>query len=204
MIHAWHLCICGRGQKRSTPTGTELLWSELQDRCHEPGTAIELRNWDDDWEPLAEQIARLAHVTHPAPQVYIYGYSWGGGWGALTLCNELDKRNIPVTHLVLCDAVYRSRLLPPWFQANPLSIIRPPTEEHPERGVHIVIPKNVQAITWFRQFKNRPRGHQIVAAKDSTLKIPPAIVLPVKHCEIDDHRDYLNTAISIASGATPC
>jgi thioesterase domain-containing protein len=104
-------------------------------------------------------------------KIVIAGYSWGG-YSATVLARELAKHGRKVDQMVLCDAVYRHNYwLGNWRALCPLSKIK--------------IPKNVKEVSWFKQQKNYPRGHRIIAESDTT-KINKPFELMFKHQRCDD------------------
>lgn len=112
------------------------------------------------------------------------GYSWGG-YTAIKLAQQLAKRGLRVRHIILSDAVYRHhywlgqwRALVPWTK--------------------IVIPKNVQEVTWFYQRQNLPRGHNIVALNGKTIINPGISVHGITHKYMDDCDQFHEAVLRIA------
>lgn len=184
MISTWHILISGFTQTLGRPNGTERLWLRLRS-LSSPETCVQQFVWDDDWQGHAERIWRL---SEPLTCVYVYAYSWGAGWGFITLAQALEKRGMAIAHAVLCDPVYRSRVLPTWLPANPLSLLSAPK---------IKIPANVHEVTWLRQRVNRPAGHDLVASGKHT-RLHPAKELAVGHQWMDEHHEYHIAAMNVA------
>lgn len=187
MIHTWHILISGFTQDANEPSGTEALWSQMR-QLSSAGICVQCMTWKDDWAGLAERITR---TSVKLPRVYIYAYSWGAGHGFTTLADELGKRGIWVRHAVLCDPVYRSRLLPTWLPFNPLSLMRTPK---------IRVPKNVDRVSWLRQKQNRPAGHDLKADTPAT-QIDKPILLARNHAWMDDAPEYHDMALRVAREA---
>ncbi len=95
-----------------------------------------------------------------------------------------------VRHAVLSDAVYRSRVLPTWLPANPLSLKHWPAIE---------VPDNVREVHWFHQAVDRPAGHRIVAADPKQTRVHPGTKLSVPHARMDDAAAYHGMAWRLAT-----
>jgi len=79
-VSVWHLVISGFTQGIKAPNGAQLLWSMLR-AAHQNGkSVVELFPWNADWSHVAEWIWRFRPLDRPV-RVYVYAYSWGGGWG---------------------------------------------------------------------------------------------------------------------------
>jgi len=194
VIREWHICISGFRQDLAHRSGTEQLYNSLRLMAG-PEVDADLRLWNEDWDAYA---AYLMRNSEPDAEFIIFGYSWGGGWGAMKLIaalGRLQKQRVKDRHaasdahprvptiprLILCDAVYRSPWTPDWLPLNPKSLL-----PHPK----IKIPANVGRVTWFTQTNNKPAGHTVVAREPDATTIDPGIDLTaegVNHGTIDEH-----------------
>lgn len=188
-IAVWHVVISGFTQGLGQPNGAQLLWSMLRG-AHQNGRAVvELFPWNADWSHVAEWIWRFRPLERPV-QVFVYAYSWGGGWGFPRLARELGKRAIEIQTAVLSDAVYRH----PLRSLAWLSLCRRP---------RIAVPPNVREVHWFFQRKNKPAGHQVVAADAKRTKIHDGRQAWATHHYMDDLPAWYQTAIEVAAAARP-
>ena len=179
----------GFTQAWDSETGQERLWRKLRSTCPKD-LVLDPIPWDANMKFAARFIDRN---TPPDSPLYGYFYSWGGGWFFPRVCKELQKLKRRFNTVVLCDAVSRTKWLPSWLPINFLSMTDIPK---------LVVPSNVDNVYWFRQQENRPAGHRIVSASSKT-KIYPGRWMDVPHNVIDDHKDYHNLAIKVASGELP-
>lgn len=181
-IHTWHVLCAGFLQREGDPNGFLRLWHELHAEHAGPDTCVLLRQWSDDTNRLAELIFRLCNRT--APCIVLYGYSWGG-WSAVLLARQLQRRGLFVDHLVLCDAVYRH-----WYWLGQWRAFWP--------WKRIVIPANVAEVTWFRQRFDWPRGHDVVAEDGRETRVHEPREVRVAHVYMDDLAEFRATAKAIA------
>lgn len=188
-IKAWHVCISGFTQHLGRPNGLEVLWQQLRSRHHNGCVAVELCAWNDNWQHVAEFIWRF-RPPHIRPQIYIYAYSWGGGWGFPSLARELRSRGLQVDAAVLSDAVYRH-----WYRAGNWRAYAPWSE--------IVVPCNVQRVHWFYQRQTRLRGHRVVAEDGDSTRVWGGIELEVDHAYMDDAREFHELSLAVAAGHKP-
>ena len=181
------IVISGFLQSEHGHTGSSKLW-RMMGFLRNEHTVVSLREWNTDWKDYALKIARLANEDKETPVIRIFGYSWGGGWGAMRLCWYLRANGLPVSSLVLCDAVYRSR----WLTLSWKSLTRDPK---------IKIPDNVRGdVFWFRQRRDKPSGHTlIVAGKFTTLNKP--VWLDLTHKAMDDSPEYHKKALEVAGNS---
>lgn len=191
-IPAWHVVISGFTQRLEHPSGSQYLWNSIRlarENCREAACLLE--PWNSDWRGIAEWIWRFRPLDRPA-RVYVYAYSWGGGWGFPQLAKELDERGIEIQHAVLTDPVYRSprRLLAP-LALCPI--------------VPIMVPANVREVSWFFQRTNRfLRGHEPIAADPLRTKINKGVeCLGLTHHYMDDSNEWFLRCLRIASQARP-
>lgn len=155
---------------------------------------VELRTWNSRWKETARYIER---TTTKNARIFVVAYSWGGGWGFPRLAlHLLGKREI--RQVVLCDAVYRSDVLPSRLPFNPLSLSKLPT---------IRVPRNVMSVRWLRRASRdlRPadasgrrrfrlsgliRGHRVVAEDAILTDVQARAELAVGHSEIDETEEF--------------
>lgn len=181
-ICKWIVVIGGFTQDAHRPTGVETLWLKLR-RFAGPYVSLQLREWNDDFEGLAERIWRLK-PDGLEPDVRINAYSWGAGHGAIELSEQLGQRGISVTKMVLCDPVYHSWVAP-WRAV--WSLVEP----------RITIPANVREVWSLRQEVNRPRGHDVKTSNADTVVHAPK-VLKRAHQWMDDAPDWHSLAVEAA------
>lgn len=163
----WHFVIGGFLQDRDEVNGVLRLWDRLSKRAG-PHVHVRLLEWHDDMEEVAQQVA-IVKLLHDAPcRVTIDGFSFGGGWGAPRLARALDRRDIRVSRMNLCDPVYKHPLWLLWL----LSL-------SPWRKIRI--PANVDHVDYFLQRNGRPMGHELVAEGERTTIAPPIFVKGVTH-----------------------
>lgn len=186
MIFTWHHLIGGFTQGLGAPTGLERLWLEMRP-LSSPACCIQLWTWRDDFEAVAGFIRRN---SGPAPAINIYAYSWGAGVGFIALAEALGKLGMRVARAVLCDPVYRSRVLPDWLPCNPLSLTDFPK---------LQIPDNVEVVRWTHQTVNRPRGHRPTPTGRNTI-IEPGLRLQLPHEKMDDAAEFHALALATAKG----
>lgn len=146
------------------------------------GARIEYRAWDTDWPAFAEYCRGLVGY---GGTVSIVGYSWGGGWGAKRLSEQLQDRGLYIPRMLLCDPVYRSPFLPAWLPLNPLSLIaigklRPA----------IRLPSNIRRVEWLRQGVSYPRGHDLVAINSQATRIKAPVEIQLVHSEMDESYEF--------------
>jgi hypothetical protein len=121
--------------------------------------------------------------------VFVYAYSWGGGWFAPRFAEALG---LPIHTLLLCDAVYRSKIFPSWLVFNPTSLWG---------GAKIKIPANVLRVRWLYQKQDRwLKGHEPVASGPGTT-IVSGVECHVGHSEMDDTPEFKSMALEIFNGA---
>jgi pimeloyl-ACP methyl ester carboxylesterase len=174
-IRSWHVVISGFLQDEGEPTGMVSLWRRLR-RLSDAETCVELRNWNDNWRQFAELIWRM-RPADCEPDVRIYAYSYGGGWGAMQLARQLKRRGIGVRVMVLSDPVFRS----PWLLLRWLSLVS---------YAFIVVPDNVRNVIWFRQTTNRPAGHHLIAQNPDRTRIAESKWVEVAHQYMDDLPEF--------------
>ena len=184
IVSEWHILLSGFMQRASDVNGVVLIWDEL--RYIVPDHAVvKLHGWDCNLADIAELIKRTSPAG-PKPLVNIYGYSWGG-YSAVLLSRELQRRGVPVQRLVLCDAVYRHWYCLGWWRAF-------------APWARIMVPDNVRRVTHFRQTQSRPKGHPVKAVNPGRTKMDPAVLLPIDHMWMDDAAEFRAACIDAAKG----
>jgi pimeloyl-ACP methyl ester carboxylesterase len=157
------------------------------------GARIEYRTWRYDWEAMAEY---SQHMLDPGGVVYIVGYSWGGGWGARRYTQELANRGIEVPELLLCDAVYRSSVLPVWAPANIRSVFN-----SGPLAPKIEIPSNVRNVHWLRQRENKPQGHDVSPVNPQRTALTMPVLLKLPHSEMDESDEFAEMSFEMVDRA---
>lgn len=177
-IDGWDIIIEGFTQESGTLNGMVHVWSDLIEatKCRE-AWRVELLRWNDKVWNQAELIKRIAQFSGVKPIINVYAYSWGGQTAA-NFARELRRRGLTVNRMVLTDAVYRHtgivgnlgnwRVLATWFP--------------------IVIPDNVNRVSWFRQYECFPRGHDLVCSKPGVIDKP--VVVTLDHKWMDDLGEF--------------
>lgn len=169
---------------------------KLSERLHELGynnhvSRVTLHTWKDNWASVAENIWLLGQLHRATVIVNIYAYSWGGGWGAVRLARELNKRGIQVLYIVCSDAVFRHpSLLMRWT-----SLLGRKYPWSPK----IRIPSNVVHVKPFHQTQNRPQGHRIVGDREFSGVIRESVELKRTHQYMDDAPEFHAAAIAAAA-----
>jgi len=175
--------ISGFLQDEGKPTGMVGLWATLHHMVSGPSTRVELRSWHDDWNAVAEFIWRQ-RTNGNGVDVVICAYSWGGP-SAMELARQLGRRGIAVRHMVLADPVYRLR----WALWRVFF-----------RWPKIRVPKNVRRVTWFRQHRDWPEGHDLVAEDRGMTDIEAPTVLDCGHTYVDDSPQFHAACRKITRG----
>lgn len=181
-IRVWNVCISGFLQNESRLTGVLAIWRRLHADFYGSDVRVELRTWRENWSALADCI-HLLRPDDQQPVVNVFGYSWGG-YAAVLLARQLERRGIVVANLVLCDAVYRhSYWLGNWRALVPWS--------------RIVVPANVQRVRWFRQRVGMPMGHEVVPADERRTHVYPAKSVGVEHVYMDELPEFAATCRAV-------
>lgn len=175
----WVYVIPGFTQTRGTRTRLIDLWADFHAEYAGPSAVVQLQPWCSDWASEAEFIARSSRTY---PRIFVVAYSWGAGYGFVQLAKHLADRGLDVLRAWLIDPVYRHRYwLGQWRAFVP--------------SVPITVPANVKRVSWWRQDKSYPKGHDLRAAAQSTHVEDPHW-LNVGHVHMDDHRPTLNLIAS--------
>lgn len=190
-VRHWHFLISGYSQNYSTPTGCERIWGSVDDMLAAtgPGVRVLYFQWNSPWKQIAEMVKRC---SAEGTCIRIYAYSWGAGFGFITLAKELHRRGIGIRHAVLCDGVWRRPGIPAGFNwVGSLSSVW--------RKGKLPIPASVDEVTWCYQTNNRPDGDQPVAAKGARTIIHPGFKLTdAVHATADDSQWFYDTSIRVA------
>lgn len=176
----WIVPIMGFRESSAQETGIERIWRGLRELSDHSVYVIAPYEWNERMRDLVDFIYRNSPT---APELMVIAYSWGCGEGFVTLARAAARVGLPIRVAVLCDPVWRSRLLPSWLPFNPLSvsrIFRPKIE----------IPASVERIEWVRQVQDIPMGHDLVAIDPDRTHISPGRYVMANHCRIDDSREF--------------
>lgn len=147
-----NLCISGFTQDEKRLHGVFRLSEKLHDAGYNNcESRVYLRPWNSDWSALAEHFWLLGQLHNATILINIYAYSWGVGYGAVRLAEELDERGMRINCLVSSDGVYRHR----WFRLP--SMFGRVGRFSPT----IELPANVDEVFCLHQDINRPQGHVI-------------------------------------------
>lgn len=193
----YFLCISGFRQTESRLPGTWLLSEKLRAAGYSNGSRMRLSHfhWNARWQDKAEEIANVAKHYGQTPRVAVFAYSWGAGFGAMQLAEQLDRRGLAVDKCVLSDPVYRHPFaLFRWLALCGGSEF---TRYHFFAPPVIRMPPNIREAWVFRQAMNYPRGHRL-AAGGGTI-IHPAVELRRVHGEMDDAPEFHACAMEAAA-----
>lgn len=149
------------------------------------GTRVELEPWNTCPVQTAEWIYRLGRKSKP-PNVYIFAYSWGAGYGFVQLARALQHQGVPVRCAVLCDPVYHG--VARWRALIPRTLFR---------RIYVTVPGNVEDVHWFRQHIDRPAGHDLRYESPRTRR-RDAVELQVGHTEIDNAPEFRAKCLDVA------
>jgi pimeloyl-ACP methyl ester carboxylesterase len=167
--------------KGSAGSGCTGLYAKLRYEFSGQQTLVMLEPWKGNTDHTAEFVYRLGRKG-PPPNVAIFGYSWGCGFGFVQLAKSLQRLGIDVKSAVLCDPVLHHgfmkwRAFMPW---------RP-----------IWIPSNVDEVWKFYQTKNMPRGHKLKRTSRFTIMQTP-VKLNAKHSEMDNQSEWHDKCLEVA------
>lgn len=186
-LDKWLIVRSGFRQTRGTwSNGCVDLMGLLSRRYGGGQNRVELETWDANPHDTVEYIYHLSPKQH-SPTVGIFAYSWGCGYGAMTLAREFRKKDIDVRYMVLCDPVYHG-----WRKWRALCsrILFMP--------VRIQIPSNVNEVWWLRQHVNRPSGHDLVAESPYTVIHAP-LILQLPHDQMDNSPEFHSLCMAVAA-----
>lgn len=171
--------------KGSPGSGCTRIAGELSWLYGGHANRVELEAWNACPRQSAEYIYRLGRKGTP-PNVCIFAYSWGAGYGFVRLARELGRLGIPVRCAVLSDPVYHG--LARWRALIPRTLFR---------RISITVPANVEDVVWFRQQTNRPAGHDLRYESPYTRRRDPT-VLDLPHTEMDNAPEFRCRCLAIA------
>lgn len=190
-VYQWHVVISGYTQNYGSLNGSETLWGDIDDAlCSKgPGVRVLYFPWNAPWREIAEMIKRN---SVPSTEVFIYAYSWGAGYGFVTLAQQLEDWGVSVRHAVLCDPVWRRPGIPAFFQwvGTIASYFGRET---------IAVPTNVLEVSWCYQRNSKPDGDRPVAAKGSRTRINAGFKLRnAVHTTADESQWFQSRAMEVA------
>lgn len=187
-----NVCISGFTQTQGRGHGVFRLSESLVERGFNEGIArrVWYLKWNEHWRRWAEHVELIALLHNREILVGVFGYSWGGGWGAIEFARELRRLGIGVRSMVLCDPVFRS-----W---NPLLRYRSFFHRDvPLLGAPVIkIPSNVGEVYSFHQTMNRPQAHRLLPENGTTIH--PSQRLFRTHEAMDDAPEFHKQAIFVA------
>lgn len=182
------ICIGGFTQRRHGRTGIERVWQRLRLEHEQPanGCRVSMHPWNDDWRDFVGHLLRTGPRDPLALDVRIVAYSWGVGYGAVTLARLLRAEGVAVRNLVSCDGVWHSRWMPWRALYSPLisRVLGAP---------QIVIPSNVRKIDFIRQSISLPRGHALQRETLGQEIVDHGRVFAT-HVDIDNSAEFLHLA----------
>lgn len=180
--------ITGFRENRGEVTGIEKIRRDLRKHA---APAVEICDTLEWWEGMRDMALYLNRNSMTKPRLLVIAYSWGAGAGFLKLARACVDLGITIEAAVLCDAVYRSGLLPAWLPFNPLSIT------HLYRPT-IKVPESVREVYWVRQDMGIPTGHDVVALNPAATRVHREWFLPYTHTQIDDSREFHDLCLETA------
>lgn len=188
-----YLPISGFTENTGRETGTEKAWHRCRKFSGPLTGVLTPREWNADWSNVASLIARN---TTEFSRIVVSAYSWGAGHGFLRLCEELNKRDRVVHEAILVDPVARMRFTPtrPLLLAaitNPLSLVG--KTEKGRKFWPIKIPKNVRAVSYFRQSQTVPAGRQLKPVSSTVTLVRDAVWVEKPHTRIDEDSQVMET-----------
>jgi pimeloyl-ACP methyl ester carboxylesterase len=198
-INSWTCFFSGFTQGEGTPTPLEKIHRRVSQRLAAPDCVVTLNTWRDSVRDRAKRIQRWRNGK--PPRIVVVGYSYGG-WSANNLCRELQKFDLEVEALLLCDPVGRIfGHLPSVFSM--LNIIP------------LTVPANVRNLWTWRQVYDRPRGAAIRLAKDfsameanedkvnaGTIWHADKVKTSIPHVNMDDLNEFSDTVRKVACGVS--
>ena len=165
----------------------EHLWA--LDRRREVGAGharVVYKPWNDSWDGFA---AYAQLLLGRRGRVYIVAYSWGVGFGAAQLTEQLRRRGISVPWVVYVDGVRRTR--------NPL--LRWAALYSGPGAPRIPVPNNVGRVYRFYQRVSRPQGHELRIRNPQRTELVLDEEIPLPHAEIDDSPRWAALARGLVS-----
>jgi len=180
-IAEWHFCIGGFSQREGELTGLQKLWLSLAP-LRTSDVVVGLREWDADWETVADLIARCSTER---PRIYVYAYSWGAGYGAIQLAHELQRHGLEIQRAVFADPIWHG----PGLLTELLAF---------STRLTIVVPPNVQEVWSTFQTQDRPRAHSLIPANASRTLIHTPIRCRRDHEWMDDAPEFHRLCLRVA------
>lgn len=180
-----HIFIMGFRQNWRVMSGVEKLWKVFRSQSCENIWILPPFEWNQDWNKVAELITRH---TDAKSKIYIYSFSFGGGWGFPKLAKELKRYKRNVEKAVSSDPIYRNPIWPEWFWGTVDSLF--PKQK-------IKIEDNVKEVSYTKQnIDEWLKGHDFVAMDKNKTKIhDPKMVTGLHHNDMDEPE--LNNAFLI-------
>lgn len=189
-VRTIHVFAMGFTQTLGSNGGQIALWKKARAHSGQDHYILTPMRWRDDPEDVARFLWQLA----PA-RIYAYAYSWGAGVFFVQLAEALHELGLDIDVAVLCDPVWRSRLLPAWLPLNPFSLL----------GVgKIKVPPNVRAVHRLYQRENRPRGDELRIVDPDRTAFLTDMELRVPHAQMEDQPEYHDLVLGIIERATQC
>lgn len=148
--------------------------------------AVTSHDWDERWPLFVDHIVRTGPFPLKHLDIRIIAYSWGVGYGAVTLARLLQARGISVRRLASCDGVYYSR----WARWRALC--------SPVLGIpRIVLPANIKRVDYLRQESNWPRGHFFTTTNGTEL-VDRGVLKGRTHQDCDNSPEFFDLAMEVA------
>lgn len=178
-VERWIVCFSGFLQEGRL-SGIEKIEDAIHRQCNGDSTRVLLKSWRDSPADVAQRIWNRCPEGHQ-PAVVIIGYSYGG-YTAVLLARELEKRGLKVETMLLIDPVWR------WAARWPslLSWLE---------GWEIKVPSNVRKLYGWTQKVDTPAGHKIVPSGSTISDIQ---TLMRAHNIMDDAMEVYNRAMFVA------
>lgn len=148
-----------------------------------PELSVRLLEWKEDPEGHAQ---RVAATTDQNDKVIVCAYSYGAGFWFDRFSKEMAERGRLIHTAVLCDPVYR--------HPNILMRWRAIAKFAPQ---NFTLPPNVLRVSHFYQTKTEPGGDKLTVSDTTELVFTKE--LDMTHQQIDNAREYLETAVKEAT-----
>ncbi len=197
-IKQWHFFISGFTENRQQSTGLQKAWKTATTTCPAKNlhstVFFPVLPWNHNWYQLArfvqinsqqyKDVGGGGKLVMPPPKINIYAYSWGAGYGAINLAQNLDSiANYEIQNMVLADPVYCSTS----FFMRWRAIFAGRFDCTRKLAPKITIPSNTHSVYWSRQFNDWPRAHNLYSLPASRTVIhPPNLELNLSHSEMDE------------------
>ena len=170
-------------------------WYQLREALLSQGfsSGVGQRVWLETWQVSTRRLADSIQILtslYGNVRIGIYGYSYGGGYGALRLLRHLAKKKLGVEKLVMADPVFRPSWLPRPLP-SPLSLL--PFDIQPK----IRLPKNINDLIHFYQNVNVPQSPYLITA--AVTGCVEHRELNVPHQMVDDHPEVHRAVLKFAN-----